>query len=77
MERGSEAWRRAKYKDLRKLKGSRPEGLKGKAIYIGPDETHEKRMAAMVRELRVIENYKAFSPDYLDPFLEQILPPDL
>lgn len=69
---GKEPWLQTKLRDLRGITGyGRSEPMLARAIYVGGPQTIQKQRFR-TREALVIENFEAFSPDLLKPFLTQI-----
>ena len=69
---GSDDWRRTKIKELEKVKGSREKDLAAKTLYIAPTKNTAKQLAALERQIHVIEHYDDFTEEVLIPFLSKI-----
>jgi hypothetical protein len=70
--RANDIWLRMKQRELQKIAGyGRKRPLLGKAIYITGPPTQPKEHIRD-REALIIRNYESFSPDCLQPFLDQV-----
>jgi hypothetical protein len=68
----SEGWLRTKLRDLQKIPGyGRTKPMLAQAIYAGPPETPAKQRYR-TREALLLRNFGNFTPDSLQPFLDEI-----
>ncbi|MEM7352595.1 MAG: TIR domain-containing protein [Acidobacteriota bacterium] len=69
---GNELWLRRKLREMQKSAAfGRSKPLRGKAIYVAPPETSQKRRVR-TREAIVIPQQQAFDPAALEPFIHQL-----
>jgi hypothetical protein len=68
---GNQLWLRLKMSDLLKASQWRDQRPLSKAIYVSGPKTPEKRLFR-TQEAHVIENFGAFSPDVLQPFISAL-----
>lgn len=67
---GNEQWLRTKLWDLQKAPGwGRTKPMRAKAIYVSEPQTSEKKGFRTREVPLVLQNFEAFSPDALQPFL--------
>ena len=68
----SEGWLRTKQNDLQKIAGyGRAKPMLAQAIYAGPPETAAKQRYR-TREALLLRNFGDFTPDAIQPFIEEI-----
>ncbi|HXT62118.1 MAG TPA: toll/interleukin-1 receptor domain-containing protein [Pyrinomonadaceae bacterium] len=68
----SEGWLRTKLRDLQKIPGyGRTKPMLAEAIYTGPPENPAKQRLR-TREALLLRNFGDFTPDVLQPFLDEI-----
>ena len=68
----SEGWLRTKLRDLQKIPGyGRSKPMLAQAIYTGPPETPVKQRYR-TREALLLRNFDAFTPDSIQPFIDEI-----
>jgi hypothetical protein len=68
----SEGWLRTKLRDLQKITGyGRTKPMLAQAIYTGPPETPAKQRYR-TREALLLRNFEAFTPDAVQPFIDEI-----
>lgn len=69
----NELWLQRKLRDLQKIPGyGRSKPMLIQAIYISEPQTIQKQRIRVDNDVLVIENFEAFSPDLLKPFLAKI-----
>ena len=68
----SEGWLRTKLRDLQKIAGyGRTQPMLAQAIYTGPPETPAKQRYR-TREALLLRNFSDFTPDAIQPFIDEI-----
>ena len=68
----SEGWLRTKLRDLQKIAGyGRTKPMLAQAIYTGPPETATKQRYR-TREALLLRNFSDFTPDAIQPFIDEI-----